>query len=239
MAETEEHPRPGREAGHGTWLSVTPDYLNSLVHELRNPLAPLRNATELLRARCVDARQSQCLDILTRQIARLTQKLDELSDIVSAPPRELRLRKQSIALADVVDSALRGIRPAIERARQRLVVTLPDEPVRLVCDPLRIAQVLQALLQRATSQTPPGLAISMRAERTAAELVIEVRHDRTGIIAPEHGEPPFRRAGAPVEDGDLALTAARDIVELHGGTIVAISDEAGPGSQFTVRLPVL
>jgi CheY-like chemotaxis protein len=239
MAGTEDSERPGREAGAGTWLNVSPYDLNSLIHELRNPLGPIHNATELLRARCIDERQSLCLDILTRQIARLTRTLDELTDIVSAPQRELRLRKQSVNLADVVGSALRGIRPAIDRARQRLVVTLPDLPVTMVCDPLRLAQVLQALVQHATGQTPQGRSISLRAERTPTELLIEVHHDATGMIAPGHSEQPFARAADSTHDDDLALAAARDIVELHGGTIEARGDEAGRGCQFTVRLPML
>jgi len=234
MADTEDDDRPGREAGGGTWLNVSSDDLNLLVHEVRNPLAPLRNAAEVLRTRCVDARQLQCLDIVTRQIAILSRKLDELTDVISAPPRELCLRMQSVDLADVIDSAVRAVRPAIDDARNHLVVTLPGEPVNLHGDPLRIAQVLQTLLQYVMRQTPQGGSITLQVERRAMQLVIEVGA-RASALTPEHIERSFARADERADSDRLALAIARDVVKLHGGTI---DDGAGRGSQYIVRLPL-
>lgn len=223
---------------------LTPDYLTTLVHEIRNPLAPIRNAAELLRSLCVDERQLHAIDIIERQVVNLTHRLDDVLEASSSRRSSFTLMRQSIDVGDIIEPALRAVRPVVDQQRQSLLVSLPERSVIMTCDPLRLSQVLQTLLDNATRNTPVGGAIALTITAAEDELTIEVSDNGAGI-APErlpvlfnvfalNAQPPAIGA----QSGGYNLAIARNIVEMHGGTITAESGGVGRGSRFIVRLPL-
>jgi signal transduction histidine kinase/ActR/RegA family two-component response regulator len=222
------------------------EFLATLAHELRNPLAPLRNAAYILRdPRTSEAESKWSRDVIERQVRHMARLLDDLLDVSRITRGRLELRKERCALAAVVGAARETSQPAIEDGSHELSVELPREEVELEADPIRLSQVLSNLLNNAARYTPSGGRIRLRAERHGRELRLTVADNGVGI--PPHMLPHvfdmFSQgdSGTAQSSGGLGigLALARGLVEAHGGTIEARSEGPGRGSEFIVRLPIV
>jgi PAS domain S-box-containing protein len=220
-------------------------FLATLAHELRNPLAPLRNALELLRRADGDGKLiEQARSLMERQLHRIVRLVDDLLDISRITTGKVRLRKERVELAVIVRSAVEAARPLLESMSHEFTVALPPEPVYLNADPSRLAQVFANLLDNAAKYTERGGHIWLTAERQGREVVVAVRDTGMGIAA-EHLTNIFEMFSqvAPVPEQSLGglgigLSLVKGLVELHDGRIEVHSDGTGRGSKFTVRLPV-
>jgi signal transduction histidine kinase/CheY-like chemotaxis protein len=222
------------------------EFLATLAHELRNPLAPLRTALELLRSSGADAATVRAAhDVMARQLQQLVRLVNDLLDISRITTGKMILKKERVALGDIVKSAVEAARPLIEARGHRLDVNLPPAAVTVYADPTRLAQILLNLLNNAAKFTDSGGTITFAAEVRNAELLITVTDTGIGISAKmlpvifdmfAQADRSLERAQAGLGVG---LTLVKHLVELHGGAIVARSEGAGRGAEFTVRLPVI
>jgi signal transduction histidine kinase/ActR/RegA family two-component response regulator len=220
------------------------EYLATLAHELRNPLAPIRNAAELLRLHAADDRQRQwAREVITRQVGRMGLLLDDLLDVSRISRQLLILKKETVSLAALVSTAIETARPLIDAKQHSLHVSLPAEPVEIEADPLRLSQAISNLLHNAAKYTDPGGAIQLTAEVTAGELRIAVSDSGIGLdpeVLPTLFQM-FAQIHSPIDrtEGGLGIGLAlvRGLVALHGGTVDATSAGAGQGSTFIIRLP--
>ena len=222
------------------------EFLAILGHELRNPLASLRNAVEIVRLQPADtsARQ-QVLDLMERQVKHMNRLVEDLLDISRISRGKIQLRKEPLDLAFVVRSLVDTNRPLIAGRRQELSVSLPAEPLRLEADPARLAQIVTNLLTNAAKYTDEGGHISLTVERAGAEAVVKVRD--TGVGIPAEMLPKvfdlFVQVDGSMEHSQgglgIGLNLVRRLVELHGGRVEARSEGPGRGSEFSVRLPAL
>lgn len=221
-----------------------PELLALLGHELRNPLAPIRNSAALLRTLCTDERQLQAVELISRSVVQLTRVLDDLLDGVSLRRGSFTLIEHRVDTAALVNAVVDNVAPDIESRRQNLHLSLPSATVQLHCDPMRLAQILDNLLRHANRQTPDGGSISLLASTTDTELVIDVIDDGAGIdpavlphlfnmFAQRPQTSDRSRGGWGAE-----LIISRHLAEMHGGTLVAASPGVGQGSSFTLRLPL-
>jgi signal transduction histidine kinase len=220
------------------------EFLATLAHELRNPLAPIRTAVQVLKAKGPpDPELMWGRDVIDRQVQQMARLLDDLLDISRVTRGKLELRKEPMTLAAVVASAIETSRPQVEAGGHELTVTLPDEPVHLDADPVRLAQVFLNLLNNAAKYTEKGGRIRLTAKRVGQEVVVSVTD--TGIgIAPEHLPrlfDMFSQVASAMERSQgglgIGLSLVKGLVEMHGGSITARSDGPGKGSEFMVRLP--
>jgi signal transduction histidine kinase len=221
------------------------EFLAMLGHELRNPLASIRNALQLLRHQTQDTPAWQRTHaMIERQIGRMTQLVDDLLQVSRMTYGQLRLHCERIDLREVVNNAVETLESDIRQRNHSVTITLPDAPVWLQADPARLEQVFINLLANASRYTDTGgeLVISMHVQ--ANQAVVAVRDSGIGI-APEilpHIFELFRQAdqGAPRSHSGLGIGLAlvRDLVDSHGGSVVAASAGVGRGSEFTVRLPI-
>ncbi len=239
--ETKRHAEELVEADHRK-----DEFLAMLGHELRNPLAPIRNALRVVRPGKQEPRPEvrQAYDIIERQVENLARLVDDLLDVGRITSGKIRLQKERIDLAAVVARALEGARPLIDARRHTLEVNLPEVPVPVEADPVRLAQVLWNLLNNAAKYTPDGGRITLTVER-GDEAVVRIRDTGTGI-APEMLPKVFdlftqvERTLDRAQGGlGLGLTLVRRLTEMHGGTVAATSEGLGQGCEFVVRLPVL
>jgi PAS domain S-box-containing protein len=221
------------------------EFLATLAHELRNPLAPLRNAVELLRRAGGDAALlEKARSMMERQVGQMVRLVDDLLDISRITRGKIQLRKERVELAAVVRSAVEAARPLIEAQAHELTVTLPPQPLYLDADPTRLAQVFSNLLTNAAKYTEKGGHVWLTAERQGGEAVVSVRDTGMGIAADylPHVFEMFSQAAPALERSQgglgVGLALVRGLVELHGGTIEARSGGPGLGSEFIVRLPV-
>ncbi len=223
------------------------EFLATLAHELRNPLAPIGHAVEIL-ARAGDAaedriRARDTLRVIERQVSHLVRLVDDLLDISRISHGKVGLRPEPISLASVVESALEAARPLLVRRRHALDVRLPQPPVHLNGDPVRLAQVLTNLLSNAAWYTEPGGKIRVEADRERGDVVVRVVDSGIGISADSlaHIFTMFGQAAAAPAGGHgglgIGLALARQLAEMHGGSLTASSDGPGKGSVFTLRLP--
>jgi len=221
------------------------EFLAVLAHELRNPLAPVRNAIEILRATPAPTPQLQWTqDVIDRQVRQLSRLVDDLLDVSRITSGKIELRRECIELADAVRLALESSRPLIERGGHELTVRLPEEPVRLEADLARLAQVVSNLLNNAAKYTRPGGHIWVTAERIGPSAVIRVRDNGIGIKPSmlTHIFEMFTQlpgSGVHSQGGlGIGLTLVRRLVEMHGGSVEAHSEGIGRGSEFVVTLPL-
>ncbi len=222
------------------------DFLAILAHELRNPLAPLRNAVQILALRGDDsAVVAQTNELMDRQIQQMVRLVDDLLEVSRIGQGKISLQKAPVDLAEVVATAVETSRPMIESHHHKLTVSLPDRPVRVEADAARLAQVLSNLLNNAAKYTEDGGRIELSAQRTPKEAVLRVRDNGVGI-APEALPQVFDmfmqvESSTDRSQGGLGigLTLVRRLVEMHGGKIEARSAGLGKGSEFLVRLPAL
>jgi PAS domain S-box-containing protein len=221
------------------------EFLATLAHELRNPLAPIRNSLEILRLTGVDAAtQAGLAAILGRQVDHLSRLVDDLLEVSRVTVGQVELRRERVALSQVLDAAVQASRPHIDGAGHRLTIRQPAEPVELDADPVRLAQVFSNLLNNAAKYTNPGGEIELVARRLGAEVEVAIHDNGIGIPAEmldrvfdlfTQVSPTLARSGGGL---GIGLTLARRLVELHGGRVEAESAGAGHGSTFRVRLPV-
>jgi two-component system, chemotaxis family, CheB/CheR fusion protein len=222
------------------------EFLAMLAHELRNPLAPLRNSLLVLRLQgAVAPAYQSSLDVMERQIQHLTRMVDDLLDVSRITRGKIKLQKEPIELATVLARAVETSRPLIDRRRHQLTETLPAERVRLYGDVTRLAQVFANLLNNSAKYSEEGSRIGLYAALDGDEVEIRVRD--TGIgIAPEmlpHIFALFTQAERALDRAQgglgIGLSVVKRLVELHGGSVEAHSAGTGKGSEFVVRLPLL
>ncbi|HEV3006080.1 MAG TPA: PAS domain-containing protein, partial [Pirellulales bacterium] len=222
------------------------EFLATLAHELRNPLAPICNAVELLRRADGDvAVLNQARRIMDRQLAQMVRLIDDLLDISRITSGKLQLRRERTELAPVVQSAVEAARSLIDAQAHELTVSLPGEPVALNADGVRLAQVFSNLLNNAAKYTPKGGHIWLTAERQGGQLVVSVRDTGVGIAAEHrlHIFEMFSQVAPALERSQgglgIGLALVRGLVELHGGCVEARSAGPGRGSEFIVALPLV
>jgi len=237
--------RKRAEAALGEAARRKDEFLATLAHELRNPLAPIRNAVRVLKGKGQpDPELAWCRDVIDRQVAHMARLLEDLLDVSRVSREKLELRRERIDLAGVIAAAVETSRPLVEEGRHDLAVDLPAEPVWLDADPVRLAQVFANLLNNAAKYTPPGGRIALAATARDGEVAVAVRDTGIGIAAdvlPRLFEI-FAQARPALElaQGGLGIGLAlvKGLVELHGGRVAASSAGPGTGSEFVVRLPV-
>ncbi|MGH8496933.1 MAG: ATP-binding protein [Gammaproteobacteria bacterium] len=224
------------------------EFLATLAHELRNPLAPMVNALAILDSTGIDARLAQrAREMMGRQLSQMVRLVDDLLDVSRITTGRLVMRRHPVELAAVVRSAVDTARPLLEASQQELSLNLPSGPVHVHADATRLAQVFANLLNNAAKYTGPDGHISLdaRIEDNGEELVVQVSDDGIGISAEKL--PAVFEMFTQVDDSvertqsglGVGLSLARRLVELHGGSIEASSPGLGRGSTFIVRLPVL
>ena len=219
------------------------EFLAMLAHELRNPLAPIRNALYLLRVgESAGPLAAEAREVMERQLSQLIRLVDDLLEVSRISRGKIELRRASVDLAGVVASAVETSRPTIDAARHRLDVRLPPAPLHVDGDFVRLAQVIANLLNNAAKYTDPGGRISVSVERDGAEAAIRVQDNGVGL-APEllpRIFDMFAQADRARAAGGLGigLALAKMLVDLHGGRIEAKSDGPGQGSEFAVHLPL-
>jgi two-component system, chemotaxis family, CheB/CheR fusion protein len=221
------------------------EFLAILAHELRNRLAPIRNALEVLSAGSQIAPEAKPLmDLIDRQTTQMIRLVNDLMDVSRISRNELKLRKKRVKLQDVLRDAFEVSRPLIDEREQVLSVSEPPRAIYVEVDRVRMAQAVSNLLNNAARYTPNGGRIELRAERRGDEAIVTVTDNGAGIapeLLPQLFEM-FVRAD-PSHDGPqrglgVGLTLVKRIMELHGGSIEARSEGRGKGSEFAVRVPL-
>jgi PAS domain S-box-containing protein len=223
------------------------EFLAMLAHELRNPLAPIRNAVTIMQLETLASPALRnCRDVIDRQLTHITRLVDDLLDIGRLTTGKIRLRKEPLRLADTLARSVEAVRPVLSARRHTLTVEVPQRPVTVHADGTRLTQVLQNLLLNAAKYTPDGGRITLRLGQEEGLAAISVTDTGRGLAA-ENLERVFELfmqtetgPSSPVESGlGIGLTLARSLAEMHGGTIDAASPGLGQGSTFTVRLPTV
>lgn len=221
------------------------EFLATLAHELRNPLAPIRQAALISKmATATEAQKRWSHDVISRQVQHMSLLLDDLLDVSRITRGTLQLRKQATELSSVIDAAVETARPTLDAKRHRLSIDLCREQTHFSADPLRIAQVLSNLLTNAAKYTDPEGVIRLVARRSADHVIIQVIDNGIGIA--QEALPRIFQMFSQVKatqdrsDGGLGigLALAKGLVELHGGHIEVASGGLGQGSEFIVRLPI-
>jgi PAS domain S-box-containing protein len=218
------------------------EFLAILAHELRNPLAPLRNAVEILRQPGLAPAQAEwARDVMTRQISHMTRLIDDLIDVSRVTRGTIELKRERTDVQSIVQRALETSLPLIDAGGLVLDVDLPEQPLAVDGDPARLTQAIANLLNNAARYTPRGGHVAVAATRDDAEVRITVSDDGIGI-APElltRIFDMFTQGSQSRGQGGLGigLTLARSIVEMHGGTLEASSEGSSQGSTFTITLP--
>jgi PAS domain S-box-containing protein len=218
------------------------EFLAVLAHELRNPLAPIANALELLNLQgSRDPAMQSARDVISRQLRHMVRLIDDLLDVGRITSGKLELRIERVELAAVVERALETSRPHLRG--HEFTLSLPAQPVWLDADPVRLAQVLSNLLNNACKYTPAGGQIRLSAERAGARVAVRVRDTGIGIAKEQlprlfnmfaQVTPPLERTQGGL---GIGLALSRELVAMQGGAVEARSDGAGRGSEFTVTLP--
>jgi signal transduction histidine kinase/ActR/RegA family two-component response regulator len=222
------------------------EFLAVLAHELRNPLAPLRNGLQVMRLAHGDANGvAQARAMMERQLGHMVRLVDDLLDISRLSQNKLHLHRSRVTLSDVVGAAVETARPAIDAAEHELTVSLPPAPIFLDADLTRLAQVVGNLLTNSAKYTERGGRIWLGAESGNGAVTLSVRDSGIGIPADAlpHIFDMFSQVQQSMERSSgglgIGLALVKGLVEMHGGTIAAQSAGLGKGSAFTVKLPVL
>lgn len=219
------------------------EFLATLGHELRNPLAPLTTGLELLRRLGLPEDAEPVREMMERQVGSMARLVDDLLDVNRITTGRLRLQRESLPLSSVLQRAVETSRPLVEERSHRLTVSIGEDAL-LDADPTRLSQVFVALLNNAAKYTDPGGSIAVVTRREGDAVSVSVRDSGRGIAAAELPDifRMFSRTSRAIESGEaglgVGLSLARSLVEMHGGTIVAHSDGPGRGCEFRVRLPI-
>lgn len=221
------------------------EFIAVLAHELRNPLAPVRTAAALLRAHGpANPLVARCAAVIDRQAAQMARLLDDLLDVSRLSRGKLILQHGPVVLQNVVEAAAETARPHIEQRQHQLVIDVPDTPILVDGDAARLTQVLGNLLNNAAKFTPPPGQISITARAENDEALVTVRDTGAGIASDQlkHIFDLFTQAGRDERTSStglgIGLALARQLVEMHGGSISVSSEGLGNGSEFAVRLPL-
>jgi CheY-like chemotaxis protein len=221
------------------------EFLATLAHELRNPLAPIRNGLEILRLKGDQKlERTRARDMMDRQVARMARLVDDLLDVSRITRGMIELRREKVPVDVAVAASVEAARPLIEERGHRLRIDLPPTALVLDADPTRLEQVITNLLTNAAKYTSRGGDILLRAEKAGREAVLRVRD--TGIgIRPEMLPRVFdlfqqadRLPGVASDGLGIGLTLVRRLVNLHGGSVAVRSDGPEKGSEFEVRWPL-
>jgi len=220
------------------------EFLATLAHELRNPLAPLKTALELISRGGGDesiVESARCM--MERQVKHMSRLIDDLMDVSRITCGKLKLRCERVNMADVIQEAINISRDACTSKKHEVRISLPDDPLHVFGDSLRLEQALGNLLNNACKYTPSGGSIEVMAVREGAEIKIKVKDNGVGIspamlprvfnLFTQADDSLDRSAGGL----GVGLSLVRGLVELHGGSVAAFSDGAGLGSEFVIRLP--
>lgn len=222
------------------------EFLAILAHELRNPLAPLRNGLQIIRLAENDRTVvKQARAMMERQLEHFVRLVDDLLDLSRISRGKIVLQRERIDLATVMDSAVETCRPLVNQSDHELTVTLPDDPVYVDIDKIRLAQVLVNLLTNAAKFSERGSRIWLTAERQGSDAVVSVRD--TGVGIPPHMLSKvfemFSQVDRSLEKTQgglgIGLSVVKRLVEMHGGSVEARSEGNGMGSEFLIRLPVV
>lgn len=221
------------------------EFLATLAHELRNPLAPVRAGLGIIKMADSRTDRDRAREMMERQISHMVRLVDDLLDVSRITRGKVELKKEHVELRSVVDAALEVSRPLIDAANHAFSMNLPNGSLWLDADPTRLAQVLSNLLNNAAKYTPKNGHIELIAERDGQEVLIRVRDNGAGI--PREMLPRvfdmFTQIGRTIDRSQgglgIGLTLVKRLLELHGGSIDVQSPGAGLGSTFTVRLPSL
>jgi PAS domain S-box-containing protein len=222
------------------------EFLATLAHELRGPLAPLRNMAEVLkRADGDEGVRRQAVGIIERQLGQLVRLVDDLIDISRITRDRIELRKERVELAPIIHQAVEACRPLVECANHRVRVALPPQPIHLHADPVRLAQVFSNVVNNACKYTEPDGKVEVSVERQGSDVVVQVKDSGLGIPADQLTNifEMFTQVDRTLERSQgglgIGLTLVRRLTEMHGGTVTAHSEGPGKGSEFIVRLPIL
>jgi len=240
MTEREAHVRALREADRRK-----DEFLATLAHELRNPLAPIGNAVQVLRLRAHDdPTVDELAAVMERQVRHLVRLVDDLLEMSRITRGRIELRAEHATIESILNNAVETSRPLIDAADHHLTVTVPSEPLVINGDPVRLAQVFANLLNNAAKYTDPAGRILLTAYREGKAVVVTVRDSGHGIppemlprvfdLFLQLPDPAARKHGGL----GIGLTLVKTLVEMHGGTVRAYSAGPGKGSEFTVRLPL-
>lgn len=221
------------------------EFLATLAHELRNPLAPVRSGIEILRSVGESpARRAETLNIIERQTNHIIHLVDDLLDISRITQGKIKLRRERIELRTAIEIAVETSRGVIDGSQNELSVTVPDEPLYIDADLTRVAQIFLNILNNAAKYSDPGGKIALSAETDKAEAVVRIKDTGLGI-APEMLSKIFDMFGQIDSAGEQArgglgigLSIVRNLVEMHDGSVEVFSEGLGRGSEFVVRLPL-
>jgi signal transduction histidine kinase/ActR/RegA family two-component response regulator len=221
------------------------EFLAMLAHELRNPLAPIRNAVEILRRIELGSGPDKAVNAIDRQTSNMARLVDDLLDISRLMRGKIQLRFERLQVREAIEKAVESYGPIIESRQHRLLVRVPKKPLWLRADPVRLDQIISNLLNNAAKFTDRGGCIRLTARVQKDDLLVSVRDNGIGIdanVLPNIFEP-FRQAESTLERSQgglgIGLSLVRKLVEMHGGTILARSEGHGTGAEFIVRLPML
>lgn len=219
------------------------EFLATLAHELRNPLAPIRNSLQILRlSGSTEPATEQIYEMMERQVSQMVRLVDDLLEISRITRGQIELRKERVELATVIRGAVEVSKPLIEDAGHQLAISLPPEPLMVEADPVRLEQIISNLLNNAAKYTDPGGQIWLTAQREDDRVAISVRDSGIGI-SPEMLPRIFEmftqieHSASRTQGGlGIGLTLVRSLVEMHGGNIEAHSEGPGKGCEFIVQL---
>jgi len=221
------------------------EFLATLAHELRNPLAPIQNALHILRKKHgPEYPDARLLDMMQRQVGHLIRLVEDLLEVSRISRGKIELRKEFVILQTILSDALETCQPLIDKKAHQVIANMPDEPIWLFGDPVRLTQIVANIVNNAAKYTPPGGRIEVEAEREGDKLVLHVRDNGVGIsgdmmprvfdlFAQTDGQIRLSEGGL-----GIGLALVRSLVELHGGRVHARSAGVGRGSEFTLTLPL-
>ena len=221
------------------------EFLATLAHELRNPLAPIRNGLQIMRLAKGDPQATERVrSMMERQLGQMVHLIDDLLDLSRISRGKIDLRKERIELAGVIAQAIEISQPFIDQVGHELLIDVPPGPIHVDADVTRLAQVFSNLLNNAAKYTQPRSRIRLTVQQLGTEAVVSVKDDGIGIPTPMLSKifEMFTQVDRNVERSQgglgIGLSIVKRLVEMHGGTVEARSDGDGKGSEFVVRLPV-
>ncbi len=221
------------------------EFLATLAHELRNPLAPIRNGLQIMRLVGAEGPLEQARAMMDRQLTQLVRLVDDLLDVSRVTSGKFELRREQVELRAVIDAAVETSRPAFDQAGHEFEISVPDEPIVLDGDPTRLAQVVSNLLTNSAKYTHQGGRVRLAVRRENGTAVLTVADNGIGIPPDMLGRifEMFTQVDRALEKTTgglgIGLSLVKGLVEMHGGTIEASSEGEGTGSEFTVRLPMV
>jgi signal transduction histidine kinase/ActR/RegA family two-component response regulator len=221
------------------------EFLATLAHELRNPLAPIKYALEMMRRARDPAHVVQAQEVVDRQVTQMARLIDDLLDLSRINRGLIQLQKEQVAVGSLVQQALELVRPALLAARHELQVQLPEQALLVDADPTRLVQAIANLLGNAVKYTPEGGRIGIAARADGDHVVLEVADNGIGIPPDQQGrlfqmftqlDPGMARAKGGL---GIGLALVKTLVQMHGGAVTVRSPGLGLGSIFTIRLPLV